>query len=127
MRTGRPNLIPSESDLTAPSTPPPAMVTEEVARTAVELAMKVADVLLQVIKKRQPWIRVPEDAGSADGRPNRALWSGNKAVAEITIGGGHGPDAGDTELVDQAVLQRAVDAFTAPPRLRGIRRDVLDA
>src|SRR5206468_3737743 len=90
MRTGRPNLIPSESDLTAPSTPPPAMVTEEVARTAVELAMKVADVLLQVIKKRQPWIRVPEDAGSADGRPNRALWSGNKAVAEITIGGRHG-------------------------------------
>ena len=39
--------------------------TEEVARTAVELTMKVADVLLQVIKKRQPWIRVPEDAGSA--------------------------------------------------------------
>ena len=90
MRSGRPNLIPSESDLTAPSTPPPAMVIEEVARTAVELAMKVADVLLQVIKKRQPWIRVPEDAGSADGRPNRALWSGNKAVAEITIGGRHG-------------------------------------
>ena len=38
MRTGRPNLIPSQSDLTAPSTPPPAMVTEEVARTSDPMA-----------------------------------------------------------------------------------------
>jgi len=69
------------------------MVTEEVARTAVELAMEVADALLEVIKKRQLWIRVPEDVGSADSRPNRALWSGNEAVVEITIGGRHGRHA----------------------------------
>ena len=37
MRTGRRNLIPSERDLTAPSTPPPPMVTEDVARMATEV------------------------------------------------------------------------------------------
>src|SRR5262245_66344802 len=42
------------------------------------------------------------------------------------MGGGYGPDPGDAEFVDEAILQRAVDALAAPPRLRGIADDVLD-
>src|SRR5262249_10506390 len=49
---------------------------------------------------------------------------GDEALPEIAIGRGHGAHAGDAKLVNQAVLQRAVDALTAPSRLWGITDDV---
>ena len=45
MQRDRPHVTASESDLTSPGAPPLAKVTEDVARTAVERAMKVAEVL----------------------------------------------------------------------------------
>jgi len=50
-----------------------------------------------------------------------------EARAEVAIGGGDGADAGDAELVDQAVLQGPVDALTAAARLGRVAEDVLDA
>ena len=38
---------------------PPQPTASRAARTAVELAMKVADILLQALKERQPCARVP--------------------------------------------------------------------
>lgn len=38
---------------------PPQPTASRTARTAVELAMKVADILLQALKERQPCARVP--------------------------------------------------------------------
>jgi hypothetical protein len=50
-----------------------------------------------------------------------------EAVDEIAVGGGEGADPGQAELVDQAVLERAIGPFAAPTGLRGVAEDVLDA
>src|SRR5262249_60634182 len=61
------------------------------------------------------------------GRPAEpSVVAGDEVLAQIAIGGGYGPDPGDAEFVDEAILQRAADHLAAPPRLRGIAGDVLD-
>src|SRR6266516_7137917 len=52
---------------------------------------------------------------------------GQEASVQVAIGGRDGADVGDAELVDEAVLQGAIDALAAPARLGRVAEDVLDA
>jgi hypothetical protein len=51
---------------------------------------------------------------------------GHELVPQVTVGGRQHPDAGHPQLVDQPVLQRAIDALAPAPRLGGVAQDVLD-
>ena len=66
--------------------------------------------------------------GRIRGRPGEAAVVGREELfAQIPIGGGDGADAGDAELIDDAPLEGAVEAFAAAAGLQGVGRDVLDA
>ena len=52
---------------------------------------------------------------------------GEEALAQVAIGAGEGVDAGHPQLVHEAILQRAIDALPAAPRLGREAQDVLDA
>jgi hypothetical protein len=43
------------------------------------------------------------------------------------MGRGDGADAGDAELIDEAILEGAVEAFTSALGMRRVGGDVLDA
>src|SRR5437868_6339214 len=53
--------------------------------------------------------------------------AGHEALRQIPVRTFHGTDPGHLELLDQPVLERAVDAFAAATRLRRVGEDVLDA
>ena len=55
----------------------------------------------------------------------RRIVLGHELLGEIVVGRLAGPDRGHPELVDQAVLQRPIQPFAPPPRLRRVGRDVL--
>src|SRR5256712_7368350 len=59
--------------------------------------------------------------------PKFGVEGGQELIAQIAVRGGHGGDAGHPQLVDEAVLQGAVDPLAAAPRLRRVAEDVLDA
>src|SRR5256712_11276050 len=61
------------------------------------------------------------------GPPQFGVEGGHGLIAQIAVRGGHGGDAGHPQLVDEAVLQGAVDPLAAAPRLRRVAEDVLDA
>src|SRR5258706_7670210 len=50
-----------------------------------------------------------------------------EALPQVAVGGGHRGDAGEAELVDEAILQGAVDALTAAAGRGRIAEDVFDA
>jgi len=51
----------------------------------------------------------------------------NEAIAQIPVGAGDGGDRGDAQLVDEAILERAVEALDAAACLGRVGGDVLDA
>src|SRR5437867_1048740 len=66
--------------------------------------------------------------GRIRGRPGEAAVVGREELlAQVPIGGGDGADPGDAELIDEAPLEGAVQAFATATGLRGVGRDVLDA
>src|SRR5262245_5203123 len=67
------------------------------------------------------------NGGVGGGAAELSVEGGQEAVAQVAVGGRQGADAGDAEFVDQAVLEGAIDALTAPAGLGGIAEDVLDA
>ena len=83
---------------------------------------------------------VAEDVGevdAAEGHERRSrigggvgkagIVGGQEACGQVAIGGGDGADAGHAELIDEAPLEGAVEAFAAAAGLGGVGRDVLDA
>src|SRR5207247_3732669 len=66
--------------------------------------------------------------GRIRGRPGEAAVVGREELlAQVPVGGGDGADAGDAELIDEAPLKGAVQAFAPAAGLRGVGRDVFDA
>src|SRR5207245_698357 len=69
-----------------------------------------------------------ERRGGIRGRARELGVEGRQeAPTQVAIGGGDGANTCDTELVDEAVLQSAVDAFAPAARLGRMAEDVLDA
>ena len=61
--------------------------------------------------------------GGIGGRASEfGIEGGEEVLAQVAIGRGDGGDAGDAPLVDQAILQGAIDAFTAAASGRVRRR-----
>ena len=65
--------------------------------------------------------RIPWGAGE------RGVVLRHEPLGEIAVGGLARGDPGDPQLVDEPILERAIEAFTPSPRLRRIRRDVFHA
>jgi hypothetical protein len=69
-----------------------------------------------------------ERRGGVGGRPREGgVVVRNELLAEIRVGGVQGRDVRPAELIDEAILQRAIEALAAPARLGRIGADVLDA
>jgi hypothetical protein len=69
-----------------------------------------------------------EGRGGIGGRPAEAgVVGGQESLAEIAVGDGQRAPAGDPELIDEPILEGAVEAFAAPPGLGRVAGDVLDA
>jgi hypothetical protein len=69
-----------------------------------------------------------EGAGGIGGRAGEGgVVVREEVLVEIAVGGGDGVDARHAQFVDEAVLQRAVGAFTAAAGLGREADDVLDA
>src|SRR5260370_25031754 len=83
----------------------------------------VAEDLVQVL----PAPRHEGTAGIGRGAAKARVVVRDEALAQIVVGRGERPDPGDPQLVDEAPLQRAVGALTAPAGLGREAHDVLDA
>ena len=66
-------------------------------------------------------------AGLRRGDGEAGVVAGQVVLLEDAVGGLDGGDAGEPQLLGQEVLQGAEGALAAPPRLRRISRDMLDA
>jgi hypothetical protein len=76
-------------------------------------------------------IRRPEGhegaGGIARGAGEGRVVVRDEPLAQIRVGPGDGGDLGDAQLVDEAILQRAVEPLDPAARLGRIGRDVFDA
>jgi hypothetical protein len=69
-----------------------------------------------------------ERRGGIGGRPRELGVEGRpEVIPQIAIGGREGANAGHAQFVDEPIWQGAIDAFSAPARLRRVAQDVLDA
>ena len=66
-------------------------------------------------------------AGLPRGNGEAGVVAGQIVLLEEAVGGLHGGDAGELQLLGQAVLKGAEGPFAAPAGLRRVGRDVLDA
>src|SRR5580765_122397 len=65
--------------------------------------------------------------GVSRGTSELDVKGGDKPLPQVAVGRGHRRDAGDAQLVHEAILQGAVDALAPPPRGGGVAEDVFDA
>src|ERR1051325_8158591 len=118
-------------DAEACAAAPPALFVD-LQEHAVECDGVVAcdDTLFLMAEDLVEVVRADRDEGArgiSRGTAEGGVVIGHEALLEMAIGGDEGRDARDPQLVHEAILQRAVGAFTAAARLGREADDVLDA